>query len=227
MNGIRASGGERLCGGGRHAGEMYLESGQCQGGRPIEDFLVDLPLTIDPVEWNISPIGISTFVDEHGITNVLDWVGETHYPEVADFIEEARRLGVSRRVSHTGPIEHLSAQSRLFLLHPRAAILNAAAFLTPPAFRCPCQQGHTTQQGCLGLAWHASENAGPGRRQLARGETYAVRPPLAGKPEYGLAVFMTVPITALTVIAHPETDIQNARETRVRQSGLPVFVDHE
>ncbi|WP_229784041.1 hypothetical protein [Deinococcus sedimenti] len=104
MNGIQAVGGRRLCGSGRTAGELYLECGLVRGGSPIEDRLMDLPLEVDPVEMGVSAIGISTFTDEHGVTHVLDWVGADSYPEMADFIEEARRKGVSRKVSRTAPL---------------------------------------------------------------------------------------------------------------------------
>lgn len=227
MTAIRAKGGARLCGSGRHAGEMYLESGLQAGGSSIESFLMDQPMQIDPVEWGLSAIGITTFQDHEGVTHVLDWVGESHYPEMADFIEEARRKSVSRRVSHTGPIEHLSSESRLYLMHPRAAVTNAASLPTPVGFACPCGKGHTAQSGCIGLGWHARENAGAGRRKLAEGESYAVKSPLEGQPEYALAVFMVVPITALTIIEHPDPTTQGKREKRAQQSQLPVFVAQE
>ena len=196
-------------------------------GKELEHFLVDLPLLIDQAEWGISPIGISTFQDDQGITHVLDWVGEDSYPEVADFIEEARLKGISRKVSHTAPIEGLTAQSRLWLLHPRARVVNAEQFPTPPAFACPCGKGHQSAEGCLGLAWHAQENAGPGQRKLAEGKTYPVKQALAGPLEHELAVFMVVPITALAVIEHPKPEIQDAREQKARNSGLPVFISPE
>lgn len=226
MTSIRAHGGERLCGSGRQAGETYLECGLTLGGRPLEHFLVDLPLLIDKDEWGISAIGISTFQDE-GVTHVLDWVGEEHYPEVADFIEEARLKGVSRKVGQHAPIEGLTSESRLWLIHPRARVVNADQLPTPQGFVCPCGHGHQSQEGCLGLAWHAPANDGAGKRKLAEGKHYAVKPALAGPLEHGLAVFMVVPITALTVIEHPDPNVQATREQKARNSGLPVFVAAE
>ncbi len=38
---------------------------------------------------------------------------------------------------------------------------------------------------------------------------------------------MVVPITALTVIQHPDPTVQADREKRAGQSGLPVFVAQE
>lgn len=225
MTGIRAKGGSRLCGSGRHAGEMYLESGLQSGGAPIESFLMDPPMLIDPVEWGVGAIGINTFQDHEGVTHVLDWVGETHYPEMVDFIEEARVKGVSRRVAHNGPIDQLDSRSRLFLMHPRAAVTNAASLPTPAGFACPCGKNHRAQEGCVGLGWHVQANDGPGRRKLAQGN-YPVKEALEDA-EYHLAVFMVVPITALTVIEHPDPQVQAQREKRGRQSGLPLFVAPE
>jgi hypothetical protein len=229
MNGIQAAGGARLCGQGRQGGELYLVSGLTSGGSAIETLLMDLPMQVDAEEMGISAIGIQTFMDPDGITHVLDWVGEASYPEVADFVEEARIKGISRKISHTAPIEGLSSDSRLYLLHPRAVVTNAADLPTPDRFACPCGHGHRAQEGCIGLAWHAKENAGPGTsaRTLAQGRTYPVNPRLEGQPEYALGVFMVAPITALTVIQHPDADIQAKQEARARSSALPVFVSPE
>jgi intein/homing endonuclease len=144
-------------------------------------------------------------------------------------LHNCRRQGISRKISHTAPIEGLSSESRLYLLHPRAVITNAATLPTPDGFACPCGHGHSAQESCIGLAWHAGENAGvgSGARKLAQGKTYPVKRPLEGSPEFALGVFMVAPITALTLIAHPDADVQAQREARARSSALPVFVTTE
>lgn len=224
---IKAKGGARLCGSGRTAGEMYLESGCQSGGANIEKFLVDVPMIVDPAEWGLSAIGITTFTDENGVVHVLDWVGESHYRAMADFIEEARLKGVSRKISPTNPIEGLTSESKLYLMHPKAAVTNASALLTPPDFACPCGHNHRPQDGCIGLGWHIPPNDGGNGRKLAEGKSYQVKTLLEPEPEYALAVFMIAPITALTIIAHPDKDMQDAREKRARQSSLPVFISEE
>ncbi|GGR13164.1 hypothetical protein [Deinococcus ruber] len=225
---IRAIGGARLCGSGRKAGELYLECGVSAGGQGIEAFLQDLPLQIDQEAFNISPLGVTTFLDPQGVTHVLDWVGEGHYPEVADFIEEARLKGVSRKISHTAPISGLTQDSRLFLVHPRAAIVNTDQLPTPAGFHCPCGHRHTAQQGCLGWAWHALPNDGQGKRKLAESRSYAVKSSHVPKEaEYALAVFMVVPITALTVIVSPDTQTLTERLEQARLTGIPVLMADE
>lgn len=60
------------------------------------------------------------------VTHVFDIVGQEYYPNVADFLEEARRLGVSRRLELEDSRQYarLSKRSRLMLLHHRAIIDN-------------------------------------------------------------------------------------------------------
>lgn len=196
-----------------------------KGGSPIEDRLMDLPLEVDPVEMGVSAIGISTFTDEHGVTHVLDWVGADSYPEMADFIEEARRKGVSRKVSRTAPWGSHRPELPVPPAPPGRRHEREHAG-HPDGFACPCGKGHTAQEGCIGLGWHVAPNAGPGQRRLADG-TYPVKAPLSPAPDYALGVFMVVPITALTVIQHPDPTVQADREKRAGQSGLPVFVAQE
>ncbi|GGS03234.1 hypothetical protein GCM10008960_32320 [Deinococcus sedimenti] len=135
----------------------------------------------------------------------------------------AAKASVGRSVA---PRPWGTAQSCLYLLHPRAVVTNASTLATPDGFACPCGKGHTAQEGCIGLGWHVQPNAGDGQRRLADG-TYPVKAPLSPAPDYALGVFMVVPITALTVIQHPDPTIQADREKRAGQSGLPVFVAQE
>ena len=221
-------GGARLCGSGRKAGEVYLESALGAGGGAVENFLVDVPLALDAQAWGISPLGVSTFVDEHGVKHVLDWVGATHYPEVVDFIEEARVSGVSRKVSHMAPIQGLSPASRLWLLHPRAVLVNAGALDAPAGFSCPCGKGHALTEGCIGHAWYAAANVGPGERKLAEGKRYRVKSPsVPEKATFGLGVFMTLPVTNLSVIRSPDTVTLEARLAWAESVGVNVLLADE
>lgn len=63
------------------------------------------------------------------VTHVFDIVGQEYYPNVADFIEEARRMGVSRRLELEDKRQYarLTPRSRLFLLHGKAVIENGSA----------------------------------------------------------------------------------------------------
>lgn len=59
------------------------------------------------------------------VWHVFDIIGQESYPNVADWIEEARRLGVSRRLElNAEEYGKLTPRSRLFLLHARAVIRN-------------------------------------------------------------------------------------------------------
>jgi hypothetical protein len=64
------------------------------------------------------------------VTHVFDIIGGENYPNVADWLEETRRLGVSRRLElgSTEEYARLSPRSRLFLLHRRAVIDNPADY---------------------------------------------------------------------------------------------------
>ena len=101
----------------RQPGGAYLAVPLGPGGSPVETFLVDPPVAVDAVSLGLSAVGV-TLVQRDGATHVLDVVGREHYPTVAGFVEEARRLGISRRVSKTTAFSRLNADSRLLLLHP-------------------------------------------------------------------------------------------------------------
>lgn len=65
------------------------------------------------------------------VAHVFDIIGQDNYPNVADFLEEARRLGVSRRLElEGGEYARLTSRSRLILLHKRAVIENPAEVIT-------------------------------------------------------------------------------------------------
>lgn len=103
----------------RQQSAVYLECGTGYGGRPLEVFLTDppVPMTCD------SKVGVE-LVERHGVVHVLDWVGEASYPFAADFLEEGRRYGFSRRVSKTLDLSRLSAESRLLVVHARGLVTN-------------------------------------------------------------------------------------------------------
>jgi hypothetical protein len=110
------------------------------------------------------------------VTHVFDIVGAENYPNVADFLEEARRMGVSRRLELEGEDQYarLTRRSRLILLHRRAVIENPLEYwgymtkgeraqyldkgcpLHRPLHCSPAtlddQRGH-----CAGLYWHDIE----------------------------------------------------------------------
>jgi hypothetical protein len=128
------SGGRRGCGY-RQPGGAYFAVPLGPGGRPVEEFLIDPPIVIDPARLGLAAVGV-TLIERDGITHVLDIVGREHYPTVASFIDEARRMGVSRRAPRTIEFERITVASRLLLAHAHADIANAVEF--PCDRRCPC-----------------------------------------------------------------------------------------
>ena len=91
-------------------------------GKPLEYFLVDPPRPVDE-RWGLSSRGV-TLADVNGTPCVLDHVGQDSYPNVADFLEEVRRFGSSRRVQGTFDFRALGPGSRHLFVHPRAQIDN-------------------------------------------------------------------------------------------------------
>lgn len=110
----------------RKAGGTYVEVGLSPFGKPLEHFIIDPPFRLTPElreALGISPIGVSLTEIEPGMVNIMDWVGETYYPNVADFLEEVRNFGLSRRLElQASDFAKITPQSKLFLIHPRAWI---------------------------------------------------------------------------------------------------------
>lgn len=121
------------------------------------------------------------------VTHVFDIVGQEYYPNVADFLEEARRMGVSRRLELEDKRQYarLSTRSRLMLLHHKAVINNPSELLKAMGLTeklrlvragCPKSLGEHESRtprgglnltgtvkylrdGCSALYWHVLEGA--------------------------------------------------------------------
>jgi hypothetical protein len=112
---------ERGCGS-RVAGGIYLETPNEEDGLPLEWFLVDPPEEAEDYrEMGITPRGTS-MIERHGVWHVVDWVGYKHYPHVADFVEEVRALGLSRRIGKNAEFHKLTPDSKILLIHARASM---------------------------------------------------------------------------------------------------------
>lgn len=120
----------RCCGASRVPGGLYLANGVVvSGGKPVWDFLLD-PVT--PVASMAKFQGIQELPNElyppdfdrsTGII-LVDMVSEHDY-QVPDFVEETKRLGLSRRVQKTFPFERLSGRRGniwLAMLHWKAQL---------------------------------------------------------------------------------------------------------
>jgi hypothetical protein len=141
--------GKRGCGY-RSPGGVYLRVVVSEGGTiPVESCLVCSPKPV-PESLGVPNRGVLILErnDGSGIWDVYDRVGSKHYPNVADFIEETKREGVSRRVKRdTRNLDKLTRKSRIFLIHERAIITNAHTYYraladervdmaNPPAWWC-------------------------------------------------------------------------------------------
>lgn len=199
------SGGERGCGE-RQKGAAYLAIPLVPGGSPIEHFLIDPPIVIDPEELGISAVGVSLLPhpeqDGSETTHIYDIVGREHYPTVGEFVAEARRMGISRRIAANTEFAKITADSRLLLLHAHADIANALEFPTDAA--CPCRtQGHSApsySDMCVRL-WDEE--------------------PLAGA-RHRLAIFASFPACQIEVIHDPDAGTHTKTIKAAQAAGIPV-----
>ena len=142
------SGARRGCGT-RYPGAAYLALPLSPYGRPVESYLVDPPQVVRKDALGLAAVGTRMIQRDDGTTHVLDVVGAEHYPTVASFVDEARRLGVSRRIARTASFERLTSESRLLLLHERADVANALEYDT--SRRCPTERDEHLADGFRGM----------------------------------------------------------------------------
>lgn len=162
--------GERGCGY-RSPGGVYLRVIVSPNGKkPVESCLVDPPVPVSPA-LGVPNRGVLILErnDGSGIFDVYDRVGSKHYVNVADFVEETKREGVSRRVKRdTRNLDKLTLKSRIFLIHERAIIAHAHSYYkamadervdmeNPPHWHCrTCILSHTgmidmVEMGMMGV----------------------------------------------------------------------------
>ena len=231
---------ERGCGS-RVVGGVYAEVKTGDEGVPIEAFLVDPPSPVDAQALGLTDKGVR-LVQLGDTWHVFDIIGENYYPYVADFVEEGRRMGVSRRLPSNLDFSKIDPEkSRLVLLHRRAIITNVeeAGFLNLSHI-CPKGiAGHEAgvlSEMCAGLWWHdlSSKNLDTSQMREFKGGTHYKawpRPKGSEKPEHDLGIFMTLPISNLTVIKGRNAE-ENARVEKVykkvaSQSKLTVNLEDE
>jgi hypothetical protein len=250
MNG----GSPRGCGDSRDAGGIYLEAGSAGGiGIPMYVLIKDPVVAIDPTEIGLSPVGVK-LVEMNGVWHVFDWVGESHYPNAADFLEEAIRLGLSRRISKQEDFSKLTAESRLILVHPKAFITDEDRSIPEP---CGCPTGNHPNQGerflCAGRLWRVGKsgstdigNGGPpptestpvwapcpeepcentGRRQMPSFTYNLGELPSNSKVTLSPGIIMVAPIERIAVVNDPN-DADHTRDAleTAREAKVPVTLD--
>lgn len=233
--------GERVKGG------IYAECLPGLIGYPIEHFIKDAPEVMDFEAMGVTPIGVK-LIEFGGVWHIFDWVGEKHYPYPADFIEEARVMGVSRRLSRSLAFEKLSSASRMFLIHAKAHVLNPYDYYDNwgdtahlrynkacPKGKCTCsgndriirqaheREGHSGM--CAKIWWHDIEGDGlMARRTPGSDIAYQVSSRPAGvTPDYAPAVFGIFPIPRLVIIKDPDGDSHTEAKKLAGASEIQVF----
>lgn len=194
-----ALGGARLCGKGRTVGGVYVEASVVEA---TEAYLVDPPRLIDPKRYGLAAQGMA-MVKIGEVWHLMDWVGEVYY-SVSDFIEEARLMGVSRKVAPNAiDWSKITPASQLMLVHSKAVITNPQDFegFADPLY-CPTKQ-HQAGDPCLGLHYYegvVSRNH-PNGRKLVQGH-YPLRDLGEGAPTplFAPGIFMRVPIERIAMI---------------------------
>jgi hypothetical protein len=185
MDGVLVTSGARRGCGVREPGGAYIAVPLGPGGRPVEEFLVDPPVVVDAGALGLCAVG-TTMIERDGVTHVFDVVGREHYPTVAEFVGEARRMGISRRISASADFSRITSQSRLVLLHAHADIANALEF--PTEARCPCEVEDHLVAGfsgmCARLWWEEPLEAAHHRLALFASfggpQTEVVNDPIGG-----------------------------------------------
>jgi hypothetical protein len=144
----------RGCGNSRVQGGVYLVTKLVTNGKPLEDFLIDPPVTV-PENLHVPYQGMTTFereqvcpkcIGDHKkfqsymsmgyrcdlcngegkikVHHIADHIGTSHYPHPIDDIEEVRAVGSSRRIPSNFPFHLLTKESRHFRCHEKSYIHN-------------------------------------------------------------------------------------------------------
>ena len=194
----------RGCGATRAKGGIYFECGLDPNGTPIEEFLIDCPSLVPP-GLGITPRGVS-LIEIGGVSHVVDWVGSEYYGNVADFVEEAQRLGLSRRLPSTLDFSRLTPASRILLIHARARVENASLY---GPFPCPKTLHEPGSDACIGAWWEdvdggtavpGSSNPRAVTRTMPSFVYRARRRPDGLTPRYVPGFFASFPASRLAVV---------------------------
>jgi hypothetical protein len=245
----------RGCGNARVAGGIYVTVPTSPNGRPIEYFLVDPPAPVDVDPLGLSPLGMR-LIKRPGTDDVYDlWdiVGQVHYPSPADFVEEVRRIGASRRVQNNDSIDwaKVTPESRLVVLHARAYVENWQAIawawaeeskkyqsLRGRQWECPTgkHDGVAPDCSCVGLWYEGIRNGEPSmdptdpprtvRRVIPSGRYTARSPFEKTQPVERMGIVAILPM-GLSVIRDRQGGRHESALKRVQRAGVPVVLEDE
>lgn len=221
----------------RKRGAVYLEVDQAPDGQPIEAFLVDPPIAVDPGTLGITPKGVKV-IDDGDAGVLVDWIGSRDYPNVADYIEEARRFGISRRLPSNLEFDQLSVETRVLFVHSRAVVLDSTAYWREATPWCPrdlddhLHRDYRAQGGLCGALWWDDVTGGSDAagavdprlvvRALPSFCYFARRRPEQVEPAYQPGIFMKHRIGRLVVVRDPEGGRHESVIDRAREADLTV-----
>lgn len=239
----------------RVAGGIYAECPLSPYGMDLEHFLCDPPVVIDPQEMGVTPVGVK-LMERNGVWHVVDWVGSTHYPNTADFVEEVRNFGLSRRLPQTLDFKRLTKESRILLVHSRAWIDNFLAYYETEndcgsldCDECPKHLKHHENvkpngkprfhplEPCIRL-WYqdltdaeadceCEKNPRAVVRKMPSFEYKGLCRPENVEPEYKVAIFASFPIHNLAVINDPDGATHNRALKLAEEARIPVNLEDE
>lgn len=216
----------------RIAGGIYIEvdlvDGNEPGSVPFESTIVCPAAPVDVDALGISPVGVK-LINVNGTYHVFDWIGSQHYPNVADFVEESRRMGISRRLAKTLDFDLLTRDSRLILIHARASIDNVADYhrVIGP-IECPRGLDPDHDDHCLGVSWRDLDprtTATAGRRDMPSFTYPGSATPDTIAPVYRPAIFMSLPISRLAVVRDDVDGTHEDALDRLAGSAIPVTLE--
>jgi hypothetical protein len=102
---------------------------------PIDYFLIDPPVPFYGKHFRAPMI----LPDSDGVNHLVISVGEKYYPTVPDYVEEAAKMGISRRIPLQFDTSALSEKSNLFIIHQKA--INTATYNIPIPYKS-CFKNH-------------------------------------------------------------------------------------
>ena len=199
----------------RKKGGIYIGTEFSEYGYPIEYFLIDPPYI---PTWEYKKQGVELIKDESGTYHIIDYVGSGFYPNVSDFIEETKRLGLSRRCEGID-YSLLSPESTWIGIHKKAHISNWEQIfsnsLVADTFKCPkdipTHNFERLEEMCIGFCWYDVDSQEEGQKELACKEKYfcsKINPQI--ERNYFPAMFLRLPI-------HKIEFVKGAKEKKLKK----------
>lgn len=121
-------------------------------GRPLEDFLLDPQIKWDGPQLR-APMEVP---DSENTYHILLGIGQRYYPYFPDFFEEAKVMGVSKRIPRTFiPTKLKEGKSRFLLVHP-IGIPEFTYQLEPRQDHLETQHDFDLEERCVRDLWPLS-----------------------------------------------------------------------